>query len=77
MDMHIILVIIFLVAAAAILFWFLQQVTIPAPFNIILYAVLAMLALYILGSLLGVWGGGGFHLTTGWNSPLLNIPALA
>ena len=58
--------------AAAILFWFLSQVSIPAPFNIIVYAVLALLALYILGSVLGVWSGGGLHI-----SSLLNIPALA
>lgn len=58
MDMHIIGVIIFFVAAAAILYWFLSKVSIPAPFDIILYAVLAFVALYLLGSVLGMWGGG-------------------
>jgi predicted membrane channel-forming protein YqfA (hemolysin III family) len=62
MDLHMILVLIFLIAVAAIVFWFLARVPIPEPFNYIVYAVIAIVAIIVLGNLLGVWGGGGLHL---------------
>lgn len=75
MDMHIIGYLIFLICAAAIIFWLLSKIPLPEPFNYIVYGVLALVALYILGSLLGIFGARP-HIT-GWLGPVLNIPALA
>lgn len=41
-------IIIIVICAIAILFWFLRRTSIPEPFNYVLYALIAIVALYFL-----------------------------
>jgi hypothetical protein len=58
--------VIVIVAVMAILWWFIQKsgVTIPQPFMIILYAVVAIVAILFLVGLAG-WG----PLAVNWRGP--------
>jgi hypothetical protein len=44
-----------IIAAGAVLFWLIRKVGIPEPFNFVLYAVLALLAIWLI-----FWGLGRF-----------------
>jgi hypothetical protein len=46
--MHIFVGLIFLIVAIGIVAWLLSKVPIPAPFSYILYAVIALVALFVL-----------------------------
>lgn len=49
--MSLLILAIILICACGIVFWFLSVVPIPAPFNYVLYAILAILALHLLFNL--------------------------
>jgi hypothetical protein len=47
-PIRLIVIIIFAICAAAIVFWFLRKVTIPEPLNYVVYAAIALVALLCL-----------------------------
>jgi asparagine N-glycosylation enzyme membrane subunit Stt3 len=55
-SLHFLLQVVLFIAACGIVFWLLTKVKIPEPFNYVLYAALAGLALYVLFWLLGAVG---------------------
>lgn len=40
--------VVLVIAAFAVLFWLLRKATIPEPFNLVVFAVMALLALWLL-----------------------------
>lgn len=53
LTFHFFALVIVVLCACAIIFWLLAKVPIPEPFNYVLYAGLALIALWLLFGLLG------------------------
>lgn len=56
LSLHFLVQLILILCVAGIIFWLLGKIPIPAPFNFVLYAVLAILAVIVLFQLAGRLG---------------------
>lgn len=52
-SFHLLATIVIVICVFAIVFWFLRKVAVPEPFNYVLYAVMALVAIWLLFYLVG------------------------